>query len=210
MDRPWPRGTGSTFFIWSSIWATLLSFFSIRRRSEKSASRERERGQNTHGARMKGGAQKHWRQNGFHSHSGGRPEVPYFFLARLFAIISGLLSSLQHGTLSHIKAVHTRSTSACEKLVCWGGAGHRMQICTNPRFTEVAATGTTLVVSAQTVDWTRQVTPRDTGDTQTRAGRNKRLAALRRRVWNYVSVHLISVRVPPGRHCRAAVMNKHY
>lgn len=136
MDRPWPRGTGSMFFIWSSIWATLLSLFSIRRRSEKSASRERERGQNTHSARMKGGAQKHWRQNGFHSHSGGRPEVPYFFLARLFAIISSTLSSLRHGiwlrgTLSNIKAVHTRSTSACDKLV-FGGVGNCMQICINP------------------------------------------------------------------------------
>lgn len=104
-----PRGTGSMFFIWSSIWATLLFLFSIRRRSEKSASRERERGQNTRSARMKGGAQKHWRQNGFHSHSGGRPEVPYLFLARLFAIISGTLSSLRHGiwlrgTLSNTKS----------------------------------------------------------------------------------------------------------
>lgn len=105
MDRPWPRGTSSMFFIWSSIWATLLSLFSIRRRSEKSASRERERGQNTHSARMKGGAQKHWRQNGFHSQSGGRPEVPYFFFPRPL-----VCHHLQHAFISsarHMAARHT-------------------------------------------------------------------------------------------------------
>lgn len=66
----------------------------------------------TRSTRMKGGVQKHWRQNAFHSHSGGRPEVPYFFcLARLFAIISSTLSSLRRGiwrcrTLSDRKAAH--------------------------------------------------------------------------------------------------------
>lgn len=60
-----------------------------------------------------------------------------FFLARLFAIISSTLSSLRHGiwlrgTLSNIKAVHMRSTSACDKLAFLGGVEDCMQICINP------------------------------------------------------------------------------
>lgn len=199
MDRPWPWGTSSMFFIWSSIWATLLSLFSISRRSEKSASRERERGQNTHSARMKGGAQKHWRQNGFHSHSGGRPEVPYFFLARLFAIISSTLSSLRHGiwlhgTLSNIKAVHMRSTSACDKLVLFGGVGDCMQICINPDHRGSGYEVTSFVAKALKL-WTSHVRLLQ-GAQETckrEAEKNKHLAALIKRVWNYVSVYLISL-----------------
>lgn len=176
MDRPWPRGTSSMFFIWSSIWATLLSLFSIRRRSEKSASRERERGQNTRSAWMKGGAQKHWRQNGFHSHSGGRPEVPYFFLACLFAIISSTLSSLRHGiwlrgTLSNIKAVHMGATSACDKLGFFLDGRGRGGLCANlhkPGSQRQRERGNEFCRKrAQTVDFTRQVTPRYTRDVQT-------------------------------------------
>lgn len=43
----------------------------------------REKASNTHThtqCEERGGEQKRWRQNGFHSHSSGRPEVPYFFL----------------------------------------------------------------------------------------------------------------------------------
>lgn len=156
------------------------------------------------GARMKGGAQKHWRQNAFHSHSGGRPEVPYFFLARLFAVISNTLSSLLHGiwlcgTLSDIKAVHTRSTSACDKLVFFRIGGGLYANLHKPGSQRQWVRGSEFGRErAHAVGFTRQVIPRYTRDVQTRAWektkqKNKRLAALIKRVWNYVSVYLISL-----------------
>lgn len=78
---------------------------------------------NTVSERGKGGEQKHRRQNGFHSHSSGRPEVPYFLLILFSLFIPGLLSSLLRGIWpraalsNHIKDVYTCCTTPCDKLV---------------------------------------------------------------------------------------------
>lgn len=78
---------------------------------------------NTVSERGKGGEQKHRRQNGFHSHSSGRPEVPYFLLILFSLFIPGLLSSLLRGIWprtalsNHIKDVYTCRTTPCDKLV---------------------------------------------------------------------------------------------
>lgn len=74
---------------------TLQSLFSIRKRkapSRKRRSHERERATHTHTARGK--EKKHGRQNGFHSHSGRRPQVPYFPPHSVVLFISSPLSSL--------------------------------------------------------------------------------------------------------------------
>lgn len=168
-------------------------------------------GKNTRGTRMKGGVQKHWRQNGSHSHSGGRPEVPCFFpprplvchhLQRSFHLF-GMWLRGQH--FRNIKAVHMRSMSACEQLVgfFWRHLYANLHKPGSPR-----RRGNKLRrEQRRAADFTRQVSPACTG-----GGVYKQAArsADRAHAWNYVSVYLISLRAPPGRHCRATVMNKHY
>lgn len=127
---PGLRSLTPCFSFGASISATLQSLFSIRKRNAcgRKVEAGRKRGQHTHTQTQsarggKGGEQKHRRQNGFHSHSSGRPEVPYFLLILFSLFIPGLLSSLLRGIWprtalsNHIKDAYTCRTTPCDKLV---------------------------------------------------------------------------------------------
>lgn len=218
MDRPWPRGPAAPCFPFgASIWATLPSLFSIRRRSEESASRERERGQNTPSAGDERRSAETLETKWLSFTQRRKARGALFFLARLFAIISSALSSLRrgiwlHGTLfKHKSCSHAAPRVPVRSLLFWGGGVCMQKPGPLRRRRRRRRQGRRFVASAQAVDFTRRVIPRYTRDTQTPGwGKTSASRRLESRAWNYVSVYLISLRVPPGRHCRATVMNKHY